>query len=50
MRTTSEGWWVPQTKLRGVPMEILLPVTIAIGLLLALDLAAIRFGADTRDH
>jgi hypothetical protein len=31
-------------------MEILLPTAIAIGLLLALDLAAIRFGADTRDR
>jgi hypothetical protein len=31
-------------------MEILLPTAITIALLIALDLAAIRFGADTRDR
>ena len=39
-----------QTSFEAFPMEILLPTAIAIGLLLALDLAALRFGADTRDH
>ena len=31
-------------------MDPLLPLLIVIGLFIALDLAAIRFGADTRDR
>ena len=31
-------------------MEILLPTLITIGILAAFDLAAIRFGADSRDR
>ncbi|HEX7196527.1 MAG TPA: hypothetical protein VF364_06800 [Candidatus Limnocylindria bacterium] len=38
------------TRLFEALMETLLPIAIAIGLLIALDLAAIRFGTDTRDR
>ena len=31
-------------------MDLLIPVLIATGVLIALDLAAMRFGADTRDR
>lgn len=50
MRTTFEGWWRRQTSFEALSMDILIPTAITIGLLIALDLAAIRFGADTRDR
>lgn len=31
-------------------MDLLIPVLIATGVLIALDLAAMRFGADSRDR
>lgn len=31
-------------------MDALFPALIAIGILIAFDLAAIRFGVDSRDH
>jgi hypothetical protein len=31
-------------------MDLLLPIIVTIGLLAAFDLAAIRFGADSRDR